>query len=103
MGGEEIGLNRCARIGILGQEMDMHLIGPAFGALVAEMGEIEARNVVPGLTEDKRRPRPVVMAANKDVICPRQGRAADQGVDAVQITPAGDSAPIVKSLSEGCL
>ena len=51
MGGDQVGLHQNAGVGVLGQEVDMHLVGAAFGALVAEMGKIEGHRVVLGLPE----------------------------------------------------
>lgn len=103
MRGDEVGLDERARIGVVGQKMDMHLIGPEFGALVPEMGEIEARGIVPGLTEGKRTPGPVLVPAHQNVVGPGEGRASDQRVDAMQVAPSRGPAPIMKCLSEGSL
>jgi hypothetical protein len=40
------------------------------------------------------------MAADEDVVCARERRAADQRVDAVQITPARGAAPVMEGLVE---
>ena len=54
MRGDQIGLHQRACIATLRQQVDMHLVGAAFGALVAEMGEIEGRRVVLSLAEGER-------------------------------------------------
>ena len=101
MRGDKIGLDQGPCIGVLRQEMDMHLIRTNFRAFVAEMGEIEGHRIVSGLTEGKRRARAVIIAADQDVICLRDRWAPDQGIDAVQIAPSRGPAPIVKGLVEG--
>jgi hypothetical protein len=67
---------------------------------VAEMSEIEARRLVAGLTEGQCGPGPVIVAANENVVGPGQSRAADKGIDAVEITPSRGAAPIVEGLRE---
>ncbi len=66
----------------------MHLVGAAFGALVAEMGQIEGGRIVLGLAEGERHPAAVVVAAHQDVVGPGQSGAADQRIDAMQIAAA---------------
>src|SRR4029078_4775885 len=84
----EVALDLRPLIRRLGQEVDMHLIGAELRTLMAEMGKVERDRVVLGLAEGERCPRAVVMAADEDVIGSWKGRAADQRVDAMQITPA---------------
>ena len=96
----EVALDLRPLIRGLGQEVDMHLIGAEPSALMAEMGKVERDRVVLGLAEGERGPRAVVMAADEDVIGAWKGRAADQRVDTVQITPAGSAAPVMEGLVE---
>src|SRR5262245_48897741 len=100
MGGEEVGLDLAALFGRFGEEMNVHLVRAAFRALVAEVSEIEARRLVPGLAEGQCRPRSVLVAAHENVVGPGQGWAADQAIDAVEITPARGAAPIMEGLGE---
>ena len=88
MGGHQISLHQRARVGIFGEQVDMHLVGAAFGALVAEMGQIEGRRFVLGLAEGDRHPAAVVVATDQDVVGPRQSGAADQRIDAMEIAAA---------------
>lgn len=88
MGGDQVILDLRARLRGLGEEVDMHLIRPAFRPLMAEMSEIEARRLVAGLAKGERGPGPVVVAVNKNVVGAWQGRAADEAIDTVQITPS---------------
>ena len=99
----QVGLDQRTVVGVLGQEVDMHLVGADLGALMAEMGEIEGDGVVLGLAERERNTPPVVVAADEDIVHARQSRAADQAVDAVQIAPPGGPPPIVEGLGEGRL
>ena len=100
MGPGQIGLDGIARLGGLGQEVDVHLVGAQLGTLMAQMGQIERVGVAFGLTESKGFPRPVLATADQDVINLGEGRAADQAVNAVQVSVAGRSTPIVKSMRE---
>ena len=101
MGGKQVGLDLTARIGAIGEKMDMYLVRPAFRALMAEMSEIEARSLVLRLAEGQGSPGAVVVTANENIVGPRQSRAADEAVNAVEITPSRRTAPIVESLGEG--
>src|SRR6516165_4909198 len=78
----------------------MHLVGPDLRALMAEMGKVQRIGIILGLTESEPHADPVVITANEDVVAPRQGRAADQRVDAVQIAAARGPAPIMEGLVE---
>src|SRR5262245_8811760 len=100
MGGEEVGLDLAALFGRFGEEMNVHLVRAAFRALVAEVSEIEARRLVAGLAEGQCRPRPVLVAANENVVGSGQGRAADQAINAMEVAAAGGAAPIMEGLSE---
>jgi len=77
MGGDEVCLYRGARLGPLGEKVNMHLVRPAFGALVAKMGEIDRGRGIAGLAKGKRRPDPILAAPDEDIVCPGQSRAAD--------------------------
>ena len=96
----QVGLHQSAGIAVFGEQVDMHLVGATLGAFVAKMGEIERHGVVLGLAEGERHPRSVVEAPHQDIICPGQGGAADQAVDAVQIAAARSPAPIVECLGK---
>jgi hypothetical protein len=96
VGTDEVGLHQGASIAVFGEEVNMYLVGAAFGAFVAEMSKIERNGVVLGLAEGERDPCAVVKAPYQDVICPGQCWAADQTVDAVQIAAARGPATIVE-------
>ena len=100
MGGDEVSLDLAALFGRFGEEVDMHLVRAAFRALVAQVSEIEARRLVAGLPEGERGAGSVLVAANEDVVGSRQGRAADQAIDAVEIAPSRSAAPIMEGLGE---
>lgn len=101
MSGEEVGLNRGAILGGLGEEMDVHLVCPSLGPFMPQMRKIESGGVILGLAEGERDPSSVLVAADQNVVGPGQCRAADQGIDAVQVTPSGGTAPIMKGLMKG--
>jgi hypothetical protein len=96
----KIGLDLGTIFDGLGQKVDMHLVGPDLRALMAEIGKVQRIGIILGLTEGERHADPVVITANEDVVGPRQGRAADQRVDAVQVTAARGPAPIMEGLVE---
>jgi hypothetical protein len=100
---DQVGLDQKALIGGFGQEVDMHLVGPALGAFMAEMGKIEGGRFVLGLTEGQGQAPSVLVTADENVVGPGKGRAADQRIDAVQIAASRGPAPIVERLGEGCL
>ena len=83
MRGGQVSLDQNAVVGVLGEQMDMHLVRTDLSALVAEMGEIEGHRLVLGLAEGQRDTTPVVIPADQDVVSARQSRAADQAVDAM--------------------
>jgi hypothetical protein len=67
---------------------------------MAEMGKVQGDRVVLGLAEGERRPCAVVVAADQNVVGAGERRATDQGIDAVQITAARGTTPIVEGLVE---
>ena len=85
---------------VLGKEVDVHLVGPELGALVAKVGEVQADGLVLGLAKCKRSPAAVVVAADEDVVGAGKRRATNQGVNAVQVAPPGGAAPVMKGLVE---
>ena len=100
MGGDEVSLDLAALFGRFNEEVDMHLVRAAFRALVAQVSEIEARRLVAGLPEGERGAGSVLVAANEDVVGSRQGRAADQAIDTVEIAPSRSATPIMEGLGE---
>ncbi len=100
MSGDEVGLDRSALLSGLGEEVNMHLVGSAFGAFMAEMGEIERRGIVLGLPEGERHPSAVIVATDEYVVGPGQCRAANQGIDAMQVASPRGPTPIMKGMME---
>src|SRR4029453_1513759 len=94
----EVGLDLGPILGGLGEEVDMHLVSADLRPLMPEVGEIERHRIVLGLAEGERNAGAVVIATDENVVGPRQGRASDQRINAVEITAAGGAAPIVEGL-----
>src|SRR5262245_28777387 len=78
----------------------MHLVSADLRALMPEMGEIETCRVVLGLAEGKRDPAAMVITAHENAVGLGYGGAANERIDAVQITPTRGPTPIVEGLIE---
>ena len=72
---------------------NVHLVDTAFGALTPEMRAIKTYGIILRLTKGKCNAPAIIVAADKNVICPRYGRAATQGVNQMKVRLA---APIVE-------
>src|SRR4026207_2167921 len=96
----EGGLDLGPILGGLAEEVDMHLVSADLRPLMPEVGEIERHRIVLGLAECERNAGAVLIATDENVVGPRQGGAADQRINAVEITAAGGAAPIMEGLVE---
>jgi hypothetical protein len=74
----------------------VHLVYTAFGALMSEMRAIETYRIILRLAKGKRNAPTFIVAADENVIHPRDGRTASQAVDQMKIRLARSAPPMVE-------
>jgi hypothetical protein len=99
-GGDEVCLDRIPSLRRVSQQVDVHLICTAFGALMPEMCTIEVFGIIFRLTKEKRSAPTFIVAADENVICPRYGRASNQAVNQMKVWLTRSATPIVEGVGE---
>jgi hypothetical protein len=96
----EVRLDRIPSLGRVGEQVDVHLVYTAFGALMPEKRAIKTYGILFRLAKGKRNAPTIIVAADENVVCPRYGRAANQAINQMKVRLARSAAPIVEGVGE---
>lgn len=103
MGGPQIELNHAALLLVLGEEMQVDLIGAKLGPPVPDFRQVERLRLVLDAPNLQNGAPAVVVTTNEQIDRFRSLRALDQAENGMYVPPARGTRPKLKLLNRGLL